>query len=83
MKRIIILALSLLLSNALFVPAGAIERLIAAQAKQHIGETATVRGLMASARYAGKTNGSPAFLDFEKRYPESGLFKTKEIALTT
>jgi len=46
------------------------DKLTAAQAKDHIGETATVCGSVASARYAEKTKGSPTFINLDKPYPQ-------------
>jgi DNA/RNA endonuclease YhcR with UshA esterase domain len=39
------------------------------EAKDHIGETATVCGTVASARYAASTKGQPTFLNLDKPYP--------------
>jgi len=41
----------------------------AAEAKQHIGETATVCGVVASARFASNTRGQPTFLNLDEPYP--------------
>lgn len=43
--------------------------LTAEQAAQHVGQTATVCGTVASAHYAGRSRGRPTFLDFDKPYP--------------
>jgi hypothetical protein len=43
--------------------------LTAAQAKDHIGEQATVCGKVASTRYAATTRGKPTFLNLDKPYP--------------
>ncbi len=40
-----------------------------AEAKNHIGEEATVCGNVASTRYASSTRGQPTFLNLEKPYP--------------
>jgi len=50
-------------------PALAQKKLTAAEAKDHIGETATVCGTVASARYASSTKGQPTFLNLDKPYP--------------
>jgi hypothetical protein len=50
---------------------GQTETLTAAQAKDHIGEKATVCGTVASARYADRTNGQPTFLNLDKPYPDA------------
>jgi len=44
-------------------------QLTPAQAKDHVGETATVCGLVASTRYAPASNGQPTFLNLERAYP--------------
>jgi hypothetical protein len=43
--------------------------LTAAEAAQHIGETATVCGLVVDARYASSSRGKPTFLNLDKPYP--------------
>ncbi len=43
--------------------------LSAAEAKDHVGETATVCGAVASARYAASSRGQPTFLNLEQPYP--------------
>ena len=43
--------------------------LTAADAAKHIGENATVCGVVASARYAEKSNRKPTFLNLDKAYP--------------
>lgn len=44
--------------------------LTAAQAKDHIGERATVCGVVASANYAQRSKNTPTFLNLDKPYPE-------------
>ena len=39
------------------------------QAASHIGETATVCGIVASASYAVRTKGQPTFLNLDQPYP--------------
>lgn len=41
----------------------------ASQAKDHIGETATVCGQVASAHYADRSRGNPTFINLDKPYP--------------
>ena len=50
-------------------PALAQKKLTAADAKDHIGETATVCGNVVSTRYAASTKGQPTFLNLDKPYP--------------
>ena len=47
----------------------AFESIGAAEATAHIGETATVCGVVASAKFAVRTRGQPTFLNFDKPYP--------------
>ena len=39
------------------------------EASSHVGENATVCGLVASARYAAQATAAPTFLNFGKPYP--------------
>jgi hypothetical protein len=48
---------------------GQAKKLTTAEAKNHIGEQATVCGKVASGRYAASTRGKPTFLDLDKPYP--------------
>jgi hypothetical protein len=50
-------------------PAAAENTLPPEQAPNHIGETATVCGVVASTRFAPKTNRQPTFLNFGLPYP--------------
>ena len=43
--------------------------LTAAQAEDHIGENATVCGIVASATFAARTKGQPTFLNLDQPYP--------------
>jgi micrococcal nuclease len=43
--------------------------LTAAEAKDHIGETATVCGKVVSARFAKDSKGQPTFLNLDEPYP--------------
>jgi hypothetical protein len=45
------------------------DHLTAVEAKNHIGETATVCGRVASTRYADKSKGQPTFLNLDEPYP--------------
>ena len=62
---IVALALALLIVG----PALAQKKISAAEAKDHVGETATVCGNVTSTRYASSTRGQPTFLNLDKRYP--------------
>jgi len=61
----LVLCLLLALSTA----ALAANTLTADEAKNHIGETATVCGIVASTHYAAQTKGSPTFVNLDKPYP--------------
>jgi hypothetical protein len=52
-----------------FAPAPQRQKLSASEAKDHIGETATVCGDVVSTRYAASTKGQPTFLNLDKPYP--------------
>jgi len=41
----------------------------ASQAKNHVGETQTVCGVVASTRYASTSRGEPTFLNLDQPYP--------------
>ena len=41
----------------------------AAEAKNHVGERATVCGEVASMRYAARSRGNPTFINLDKPYP--------------
>jgi len=46
-----------------------IKKLAAPEAKDHIGEQATVCGKVASTHYAAMSRGKPTFLNLDKPYP--------------
>jgi len=46
-----------------------VKKLTAGEAKDHIGQEATVCGRVASTRYAPATRGKPTFLNLDKPYP--------------
>jgi len=41
------------------------------EAAKHVGEKATVCGVVASARYASRSKGQPTFLNLDKPYPNA------------
>ena len=51
------------------LPAMAQHHLASAEAKSHVGETATVCGEVVSTRYAASAKGHPTFLNLDKPYP--------------
>jgi hypothetical protein len=56
---------------ALSSPALASQSLTTAEARNHIGETATVCGHVASAHYAAHSHGQPTFINLDKPYPNA------------
>jgi DNA/RNA endonuclease YhcR with UshA esterase domain len=65
-------ALACLLALALVSTAAvASESLTTAEARNHIGETATVCGHVASAHYAARSHGQPTFINLDKPYPNA------------
>ncbi|MGA9471324.1 MAG: hypothetical protein WBV36_02600 [Terriglobales bacterium] len=46
------------------------KKITAAEAKDHIGERATVCGKVASAHYAKSSKGEPTFLNLDEPYPK-------------
>lgn len=48
---------------------GQTRRLTAAEAKDHVSETATVCGKVVDGRYASGSRGQPTFLNLDKPYP--------------
>jgi len=44
-------------------------RLTSAEAKNHVGQNATICGHVASTHYAPRTKGSPTFLNLDEPYP--------------
>jgi len=65
--RLTILAVTLLAIGVVLSGQG--KKLTTTEAKDHIGEQATVCGKVASGRYAATTRGKPTFLDLDKPYP--------------
>jgi DNA/RNA endonuclease YhcR with UshA esterase domain len=64
------LAFAIWLALTLSGPLVAQDKLSAAQAKQHVGEKATVCGTVVSSRYASATKGQPTFLNLDEPYPK-------------
>src|ERR1700730_4623752 len=60
----------LLIGTGLVLPIQAQKKLTAVEAKDHVGETATVCGNVVSTRYATSTKGRPTFLNLDKPYPD-------------
>ena len=68
MKRAAVLLLYLAFFTPLFVQATD-KSLTAAEAKDHVGERATVCGVAASIHYAAQSRGRPTFINLDKTYP--------------
>lgn len=51
-------------------PAAAAAEVPAKEAGRHVGETATVCGIVASGKYDADLRSQPTFLDFDKPYPD-------------
>jgi len=66
---IAILSFVPLAPSDLIAQAPRVKRLTAGEAKDHIGERATVCGKVASTRYAATTRGRPTFLNLDKAHP--------------
>jgi len=63
------LSLIIFFGALLSIPLAAQKKLSPTEAKDHVGETATVCGAVVSTRYATSTRGQPTFLNFDKPYP--------------
>ena len=63
------IAVLLLSVGFLAHPALAQKRISTSEAKDHVGEVATVCGEVASTHYAPSTKGQPTFLNLDKPYP--------------
>jgi DNA/RNA endonuclease YhcR with UshA esterase domain len=67
--RILLLSCLLGLATALQPQQSSAQTIRAGDAKNHIGETATVCGKVASTRYAAGSRGQPTFLNLDEPYP--------------
>ncbi|MFZ0805936.1 MAG: hypothetical protein WAN03_07120 [Candidatus Sulfotelmatobacter sp.] len=77
-KTIPVLALVLLA----VAPALSQKTLTASEAKDHIGEQATVCGKVVSTGYAENSRGKPTFLNLDKPYPAVTLADAIELGIT-
>jgi len=59
-----------LFSLLAFNTAAQTNKITAAEAKDHVGETRTVCGKVASTHFASKTKGEPTFLNLDEPYPK-------------
>jgi DNA/RNA endonuclease YhcR with UshA esterase domain len=69
MRKTIATALLICCSVAVLVRAQS-SRLTTTEAKNHIGEKATVCGTVVSTHYAVRTKGSPTFLNLDEPFPK-------------
>ena len=69
-SRVLCLSGILLLILALALGVAHAVTLTAAQSKDHIGENATVCGIVTSATFAARTKGQPMFLNLDQPYPQ-------------
>lgn len=53
-----------------FSTAAQTNKITAAEAKDHVGETRTVCGKVASTHYASGSKGQPTFLNLDEPYPK-------------
>lgn len=67
LKRLALMAV--LIGVILSTSVSAQDKLTAAQAKQHFGQTETVCGEVVSTSYAASSKGHPTFLNLDKQYP--------------
>jgi hypothetical protein len=70
MRRDLRIVVCICLCLLALVARGQGRKLTAAEAKEHVGEKATVCGTVASARYADRSNGKPTFLNLDAAYPK-------------
>jgi hypothetical protein len=69
MLRLFKIGLAVALAVLLSLVALAQKRLVAAEAKDHFGESATVCGEVAGTRYVASSKGQSTFLNLDKPYP--------------
>jgi hypothetical protein len=69
MRALRIVGLTLLLFYFPSISFAQPRHLSAAEAKNHVGERATVCGKIVSTRYANRSKGQPTFLNLDKPYP--------------
>jgi hypothetical protein len=68
-RMLLCVIVALAVATLIIAPALAQKKLSAAEAKDHVGDTATVCGNVVSTRYAASTKGQPTFLNLDKPYP--------------
>jgi hypothetical protein len=69
LRAVVIAAFAACVAVQVATPTVAANTLTAAQAAEHIGENATVCGVVASTRFAVGTKGQPTYLNFDLPYP--------------
>lgn len=70
-RRLLVLVTGLALATGsiAWAQAAAVATLTAAEAKDHVGERATVCGKVVDSRYASSSRGKPTFLNLDRPYP--------------
>ena len=66
-KRMLVASVFLALGTALAYAQTSISTV---EAKNHVGEKATVCGQVASTHYAARSRGNPTFINLDKQYPD-------------
>jgi hypothetical protein len=62
--------IAVLLLSAFCLPPSAFAQFTAAEAKDHVGERATVCGEVVTATFARRSRNTPTFLNLDKPYPD-------------
>lgn len=70
MKHLRLLVLPVLLTILALSASAQTKTITATDAKNHIGERATVCGKVVSARYADRSRSQPTFLNLDEAYPK-------------
>lgn len=70
MKCLRLFILSILFTVISLSASAQTKTITAADAKNHIGESATVCGKVVSSRYADRSKGEPTFLNLDEPYPK-------------
>jgi hypothetical protein len=66
LRQLGVVLICIVASSQLYAQTG---HLTATEAKNHVGERATVCGSVASTHFAARTKGSPTFLNLDEPYP--------------
>jgi micrococcal nuclease len=69
-KSLVVLAVQMALAASVLAQTSKPPTITASEAKDHIGQVATVCGKVMSARYNPASRGSPTFLNLDRPYPD-------------